>query len=131
MKKVILFSLFVAIVATSSAQKISNKSINTTYDKNRNPTTTMTVRNDTSYTIKQLTFEVGFRMQGADPSNRYAVTSSEIKVQVDIPPYSSREVVLRSNCRPPYTWYQGFILKDAYFSNGSFKGFYNNSYMEQ
>lgn len=131
MKKVIILSLFVAIVATSYAQKISKKSIRTTYDKDRNPTTTMIVRNDTSYTIKQLTFEVGFKMPGQDPMNRYAETSSTIKVQVDIPPYSSREVVLKSTCRLPYDWYLGFILKDAYFSNGSFKGFYDNSYWEQ
>ena len=131
MKKIFILSFFVAIIATSYAQKISNKSIKTTYDKDRNPTTTMTVRNDTPNTIKQLTFEVGFRIPGQDPMNRYAETSSTIKVPVDIPPYSSRTVVLKSTCRPPYDWYLGFILKDAYFSNGSFKDFYDNSYMEE
>ncbi|MDY6372738.1 MAG: hypothetical protein SPL12_10665 [Bacteroidales bacterium] len=131
MKKVILLSLFVSIAATLSAQKISEKTIRTTYDKEKNPTTTMTVRNDTPYTIEQLTFEVGFKIQGQDPMNRYAETSSTIKVPVDIPPYSSRTVVLKSTCRPPYDWYLGFVLKNAYYSNGSFKSFYDNSYMEQ
>lgn len=133
MKKVIILSLFVAIVATSYAQKISQKSIKTTYDKDRNPTTTMTVRNDTPNTIKQLTFEVQFIIPGQDWSNRYAISNSIIKVPVDIPPYSSREVVLRSTCCPPYDRYSGFILKSAYFSNGQFKDFSysDKSYIEQ
>ena len=133
MKKVIILSLFVAIVATSYAQKISHKSINTTYDKDRNPTTTMTMRNDTPNTIKQLTFEVEFRISGTDWSNRYAISNSIITVQVDIPPYSSRVVTLQSTCRPPYDRYSGFILKSAYFSNGQFKDFSysDKSYIER